>query len=137
MAQNLLFPKAKAHCTVKYIQGVKDGLYTWTTDKEQAKRFITGKSYEIGENDFTEAENGTGELTVKNLEVGSYILEEVKAPNNAELIENQTKHHLQLKQTIKHLLKNSQNDTSKVDKTTPNLDGKDVAIGEKLNIKFL
>ena len=41
--------------TVKYIQGVKDGLYTWTTDKEQAKRFTTGKSYEIGENDFTEA----------------------------------------------------------------------------------
>ncbi len=44
MVQNLLFPKSEGSPgTVKYIQGVKDGLYTWTTDKEQAKRFITGK----------------------------------------------------------------------------------------------
>ena len=28
---------------------------------------------------------------MKNLEVGSYTLEEVKAPNNAELIDDQTK----------------------------------------------
>ncbi|MCU6218077.1 cell surface protein, partial [Enterobacter bugandensis] len=55
--------------TTKYIQGVKDGLHTWTTDKGQAKHFITGKSYGIGEDDFTESEEKTGELTVKNLEV--------------------------------------------------------------------
>ena len=70
---------------------VKDGLHTWTTDKGQAKHFVTGKSYGIGEDDFTESEEKTGELTVKNLEVGSYTLEEVKAPNNAELIDDQTK----------------------------------------------
>ena len=123
--------------TVKYIQGVKDGLYTWTTDKEQAKRFITGKSYEIGENDFTEAENGTGELTVKNLEVGSYILEEVKAPNNAELIENQTKTPFTIEANNQTPVeKTVKNDTSKVDKTTPNLDGKDVAIGEKIKYQI-
>ena len=45
----------------------------------------------IGEDDFTESEEKTGELTVKNLEVGSYTLEEVKAPNNAELIDDQNK----------------------------------------------
>ena len=72
-------------------KGVKDGLHTWTTDKGQAKHFVTGKSYGIGEDDFTESEEKTGELTVKNLEVGSYTLEEVKAPNNAELIDDQTK----------------------------------------------
>lgn len=138
MAQNLLFLKAKCSPgTVKYIQGVKDGLYTWTTDKEQAKRFITGKSYEIGENDFTEAENGTGELTVKNLEVGSYILEEVKAPNNAELIENQTKTPFTIEANNQTPVeKTVKNDTSKVDKTTPSLDGKDVAIGEKIKYQI-
>ncbi|HHE9690951.1 TPA: pilin N-terminal domain-containing protein, partial [Enterococcus faecium] len=39
----------------KYIQSVTDGLYTWTTDQTKAKHFITGHSYDIGNNDFAEA----------------------------------------------------------------------------------
>ncbi|EOH75527.1 fimbrial isopeptide formation D2 domain-containing protein [Enterococcus raffinosus ATCC 49464] len=122
--------------TVKYIQGVKDGLYTWTMNKEKAKHFITGYSYGIGENKFTEAENAEGELNVKNLEAGAYTLEEVKAPNNAALIDNQTKTSFTIsteKQTVELTIKN---DTSKVEKTTPQLEGKDVAIGEKIQYQI-
>lgn len=122
---------------VKYIQGVKDGLYTWTTDKNQAKHFITGKDYAIGQNDFTETDATTGELTIKNLEVGSYVLEEVKAPDNAELIESQTKTDFSIEAGDQTAVeKTIKNDTSKVEKTTPNLDGKDVAIGEKIKYEI-
>ena len=105
--------------TTKYIQGVKDGLHTWTTDKGQAKHFVTGKSYGIGEDDFTESEEKTGELTVKNLEVGSYT-----TPFTIEA-DNQTP----VEKTVK-------NDTSNVEKTTPNLNGKDVAIGKKIKYEI-
>lgn len=128
--------------TVKYIQGVKDGLYTWTTNKEDAKHFITGYSYSIGDNQFTEAKNADsvkGELTVKNLEVGAYTLEEVKAPNNAALIDSQTNTPFTIsansteKTPVELTIKN---DTSKVEKTTPQLNGKDVAIGEKIQYQI-
>lgn len=123
--------------TTKYIQGVKDGLHTWTTDKGQAKHFVTGKSYGIGEDDFTESEEKTGELTVKNLEVGSYTLEEVKAPNNAELIDDQTKTPFTIEADNQTPVeKTVKNDTSNVEKTTPNLNGKDVAIGEKIKYEI-
>ncbi|WP_291292265.1 SpaH/EbpB family LPXTG-anchored major pilin [Enterococcus sp.] len=123
--------------TTKYIQGVKDGLHTWTTDKGQAKHFVTGKSYGIGEDDFTESEENTGELTVKNLEVGAYILEEVKAPNNAELIADQTKTPFTIEADNQTPVeKTVKNDTSNVEKTTPNLNGKDVAIGEKIKYEI-
>ncbi len=67
----------------------------------------------------------TGELTIKNLEVGSYVLEEVKAPDNAELIESQTKTDFTIEADNQTAVeKTIKNDTSKVEKTTPNLDGK-------------
>ncbi|EME3542260.1 isopeptide-forming domain-containing fimbrial protein, partial [Enterococcus faecium] len=121
----------------KYIQSVTDGLYTWTTDQTKAKHFITGHSYDIGNNDFAEATIEKGQLIVNHLEVGKYNLEEVKAPDNAEMIDNQTN-------TPFEILANSQtpvektikNDTSKVDKTTPQLNGKDVAIGEKIQYEI-
>lgn len=128
--------------TVKYIQGVKDGLYTWTMNKEEAKHFITGHSYGIGENEFTDAKNADsvkGELTVNNLEVGAYTLEEVKAPNNAALIDSQTNTPFTIsansteKTPVELTIKN---DTSKVEKTTPQLNGKDVAIGEKIQYQI-
>ena len=123
--------------TTKYIQGVKDGLHTWTTDKGQAKHFVTGKSYGIGEDNFTESEENTGELTVKNLEVGAYMLEEVKAPNNAELIADQTKTPFTIEADNQTPVeKTVKNDTSHVEKTTPNLNGKDVAIGEKIKYEI-
>jgi fimbrial isopeptide formation D2 family protein/LPXTG-motif cell wall-anchored protein len=123
--------------TTKYIQGVKDGLHTWTTDKGQAKHFVTGKSYGIGEDNFTESEENTGELTVKNLEVGAYMLEEVKAPNNAELIADQTKTPFTIEADNQTPVeKTVKNDTSNVEKTTPNLNGKDVAIGEKIKYEI-
>ncbi|MGC2935948.1 cell surface protein, partial [Enterococcus faecium] len=72
-----------------------------------------------------------------HLEVGKYNLEEVKATDNAEMIEKQTI-------TPFEILSNSQtpvektikNVTSKVDKTTPQMNGKDVAIGEKIQYEI-
>lgn len=122
--------------TVKYIQGVKDGLYTWTMNKEGAKHFITGHSYGIGENEFTDAKNAEGELNVKNLEVGDYTLEEVKAPNNAALIDNQTKTSFTISTEKTPVELTIKNDTSKVEKTALQLNGQDVAIGEKIQYQI-
>ncbi|MGC2938773.1 cell surface protein, partial [Enterococcus faecalis] len=67
----------------------------------------------------------------------SFILEEVKAPNNAELIEKQTKTPFTIEANNQTPVeKTVKNDTSKVDKTTPNLDGKEVAIGEKIKYQI-
>lgn len=121
----------------QYITSVKDGLYTWSTDKSVAKHFVTGKSYEIGENDFIEANVAEGELKISGLEVGSYTLEEVKAPDNAALITDQTKTDFSIdtnKDSKAELT--VKNDTSKVKKTTPELNGQDVAIGEKIQYQI-
>lgn len=115
----------------KYIQGVAQGIYTWTTDKEQAKHFISGNSYAVGDGEFVESAIEKGQLHVHHLEVGEYVLEEVKAPEQAELVTSQTN-------TTFTIVSNSQtpvektvkNDTSKVEKTTSELNGQDVAIGE-------
>lgn len=122
---------------VKYIEGVKDGLYTWTTDKNAAKHFVTGNAYDIGSTDFTEVATDKGKLTVDSLEVGSYILEEVKAPDNAALIDNQTKTPFEIiEESQTPVEKTIKNDTSHVEKTTPQLDGKDVAIGEDIQYEI-
>ena len=65
-------------------------MYTWTTDKSKAKHFVTGKSYEIGEEDVAENEAEKGQMLITGLEVGEYVLEEVKAPENAAMITEQT-----------------------------------------------
>lgn len=121
----------------QYITSVKDGLYTWSTDKSLAKHFVTGKSYGIGENNFTEAEGDKGELKISGLEVGSYTLEEVKAPDNAALITDQTKTDFSIdtKEDSKVEL-TVKNDTSKVVKTTPQLNRQDVEIGEKIQYQI-
>ena len=122
---------------MKYIQGVKDGLYTWTTDKNTAKHFVTGNTYDIGSTDFSEVATDKGILTVNSLEVGSYVLEEVKAPNNAALIDSQTKTPVEIiEKSQTPIEKTIKNDTSHVKKTTPQLNGKDVAIGEDIQYEI-
>lgn len=76
-------------------------------------------------------------MIVAGLEVGEYVLEEVKAPENAEMIADQTT-------TLFTIISGSQmpvaktvkNDTTKVEKDTPQLEGQDVAIGEAINYEF-
>ena len=63
---------------------------TWTSDKSKAKHFVSGNRYEIGEEDFVESAAAKGQMIVAGLEVGEYVLEEVKAPENAEMIADQT-----------------------------------------------
>lgn len=121
----------------KYIQGVAQGMYTWTSDKSKAKHFVSGNRYEIGEEDFVESAAAKGQMIVAGLEVGEYVLEEVKAPENAEMIADQTT-------TLFTIISGSQmpvaktvkNDTTKVEKDTPQLEGQDVAIGEAINYEI-
>ncbi len=123
--------------TEKYILGVKDGLYTWTTDKNAAKHFVTGKAYDIGSTDFSEGPAEKGQLIVDSLEVGFYTLEEVTAPANAELIDSQTKTPFEIaEENQTPVEKTIKNDTSHVEKTTPQLNGKDVAIGENIQYEI-
>lgn len=76
-------------------------------------------------------------MIVAGLEVGEYVLEEVKAPENAEMIADQTT-------TLFTIISGSQmpvaktvkNDTTKVEKDTPQLEGQDVAIGEAINYEI-
>ena len=94
---------------------------TWTSDKSKAKHFVSGNRYEIGEEDFVESAAAKGQMIVAGLEVGEYVLEEVKAPENAEMIADQTT-------TLFTIISGSQmpvaktvkNDTTKVEKTRPN-----------------
>lgn len=74
----------------KYLSGVKDGLYVWSEHEADAKQFVTGKTYGIGDNDFTEVTGNEGELIVNGLEVGDYQITETKAPNNAAMIDGET-----------------------------------------------
>lgn len=121
----------------KYLHSVAQGMYTWTTDKSKAKHFVTGKSYEIGEEDVAENEAEKGQMLITGLEVGEYVLEEVKAPENAAMITEQTKTPFTIvagSQTPVELT--VKNDTTKVEKETPQLDGQDVAIGEPINYEI-
>lgn len=121
----------------KYLHSVKDGLYTWTTDQTAAKSFLTGKTYHIGTADFIEENSEKGQMEIYGLEVGHYLLEEVKAPDNAALIESQTKTAFEITENNQTPVeKTIKNDTSKVEKSTPKLNGKDVAIGEMIQYEI-
>lgn len=137
---------------VKYLISAKDGLYTWSDHKPEAMTgehpennafsgvLFTGKKYNTATNNVAIDNNKDGILTVGNLEVGSYTLEEIKAPNNAEMINAETTRTFTItadgnthwsESTHADTVKN---DTSKVVKSAPKLnENQDAAIGEKIN----
>lgn len=119
--------------TKKYILSAADGLYTWTTDKQAAYRFLTGKQYAAGDAGIDVSENQKGQLKIAQLETGAYQLEETKAPSQAALIEEERIKDFSIDSgsnvTVELTIKN---DTTNVTKTTPQLDGKDVEIGERI-----
>lgn len=120
----------------KYISGAKDGLYTWSENKNDAYQFITGNTYNPSDG-VASSEGSQGVLIIKGLEVGTYVLEETKAPANAELIEGQTKTDFDiLAGTTGAVELTVKNDTSKVEKTTPQYNGKDYAIGEEIDFEI-
>lgn len=127
----------------QYISGAKDGLYTWTTDLDKAQTFITGNDYTIGEDGIIStpgSEPGSeGILNVSGLEVGDYTLIETKAPDNAGMIASETEKPFTVTKdstTDAPVALEIKNDTSKVEKTTPNLDGNDVEIGAPINYQI-
>lgn len=123
----------------QYISDAKDGLYTWTPNKDEAQTFITGNSYTVGGNAIILTTGSKGVLNVAGLEVGDYTLIETKAPDNAGMIDDQTKTDFTVTKdttTDAPVALEIKNDTSKVEKTTPKLDGNDVEIGAPINYQI-
>lgn len=123
----------------QYISGAKDGLYTWTPNKDEAQTFITGNSYTVGGNAIILTTGSKGVLNVAGLEVGDYTLIETKAPENAGMIDDQTKTDFTVTKdttTDTPVRREIKNDTSKVEKTTLNLNGNDVEIGVPINYQI-
>ncbi|MDT2809065.1 SpaH/EbpB family LPXTG-anchored major pilin [Enterococcus asini] len=123
----------------QYISDAKDGLYTWTPNKDEAQKFITGNDYTIGEDGITSTTGEKGILNVSGLEVGDYTLIETKAPDNAGLIASETEKPFTVTEsttTDAPVEVPVNNDTMKVEKTTPNLDGKDVEIGAPIDYQI-
>lgn len=123
----------------QYLSGVKDGLYLWGTDRSAAKVFVSGKSYGIGETDFEETNGELGELLVTGLEEGRYQFTEIAASANAALIAAETTKDFTITTdtTLTAPAEVSvKNDTSKVEKTVPELNGLPVAIGAPIQYKI-
>lgn len=117
----------------QYITGASGGLYTWAS--EGAYEFETGKSY-APEDDKIASTPGPSEpdgiLNVVGLEVGAYKLIETAAPGNAGMIANETEKDFTITAdtTAEAPIEITVlNDTTLVKKTTPQLNGKDVAVG--------
>ncbi len=99
----------------------KSGLYTWTDNINSAKRFTT---------------EGEGTFTVQNLEVGSYTLVEVQAPENAGMITAETEKDFTIVADKTAPVKiEVKNDTIVVDKSTTKPDF-EVGKATTFTIKF-
>lgn len=123
----------------KYITGVKDGLYVWGETQANAKHFVTGKNYAIGNNAFVEVVGTTGELLISGLEQGNYKTTEVKAPDNTAMITAETTKDFAITAgtTVDAPAAVAvKNDTINVQKTTPKLNGQDVAVGDKIQYEI-
>lgn len=115
----------------KYLSGVKDGLYVWSKNEADAKQFVTGKTYGIGDNDFTEVTGNEGELIVNGLEVGDYKITETKAPSNAAMIDVETVNDFTVTKdnnSEKPVLVDVKNDTAPA--VTKNVKGHDYNVGD-------
>ncbi len=73
--------------TDRYLSGVANGFFTWSDDIADAKAFLTGRSYGIGTNAFTDVVGANGVLSVNGLLPGDYALIETDAPANAAIID--------------------------------------------------
>lgn len=131
---------------IQYLSGVKTGIYSWSNNESDAIKFYTGNKYEINQNgtDVKTTETTEGNLEIYNLEVGNYKLIETKAPEYVGMItkQNVTSFEVTGKDTtaVVHGYNDTNtimNDTSKVEKTTPNLgEDKDVQIGEAIDYQI-
>lgn len=123
----------------KYLSGAKDGIYLWTTVKEDAHRFVTGNIYTPGESDINEVAGEKGHLVITGLEQGGYKITEVKAPDNANLIDGEIEQDFTIEEghtTESPLELEVINDTIKLEKTTPQLEGEDVEIGQRIQYQL-
>ncbi len=118
-----------------YINGANTGLYTWTETKKDAYRFVTGKEYMPMEKKINVVDSSTGKLSVTHLENGKYELIEVKAPNNAEMINKETTKKFEINNNNKKIKLTVLNDVIKIDKSSE-LNNKPVEIGQKVDYKI-
>ena len=116
-----------------YIESAKDGMYTWTANKDAAHKFITGNTYNPGTDSILETKGtGTGKLIINHVSVGKYTVIETKAPDGAEMINDQISKEVEVGKdgnmtaTIDVI-----NDKIKLDKTSDK-DNQSVEIGKKI-----
>lgn len=129
------------------VTGVNNGLYTWSKrfvdageegvkENESASIFESGKEYSVKTNPDTgvfkiydEGSATNGQLVINNLESGNYTLVEIKAPDNAGLINDyiETDFSIPIDGTTPLYI---MNDTIIVDKT---IDQQDHSIGDLID----
>lgn len=129
------------------VTGVNNGLYTWSKrfvdageegvkENESASIFESGKEYSVKTNPDTgvfkiydEGSATSGQLVINNLEAGNYTLVEIKAPDNAGLINDyiETDFSIPIDDTTPLYI---MNDTIIVDKT---IDQQDHSIGDLID----
>lgn len=121
----------------KYLSGIADGIFTWTTDETKAYKFVTGKNYTIGENAFVVTNGQLGKLKITGFEVGNYQIIETKAPDNAAIIASEkVKNFTILQGIITPVLVNVENDTTLLEKKAPELDGTPVNVGDAIKYQI-
>jgi fimbrial isopeptide formation D2 family protein/LPXTG-motif cell wall-anchored protein len=116
-----------------YIESAKDGMYTWTENKDSAFKFITGNTYNPGTDSILETlETGTGKLIINHISVGKYTVIETKAPNDAAMINDQIETEVEVGKNGNMTAEiDVINDIVKVDKSSDK-DNQSVQIGQKI-----
>lgn len=116
-----------------YIESAKDGMYTWTETKEDGYKFVTGNTYNPGTDSILVTEKtGTGKLIINHISVGKYTVIETKAPNGAEMINDQTEKDVEVgKNGNMTVTIDVINDKIKLDKTSDS-NNQSVEIGKKI-----
>ena len=77
----------QSNATNHYLAGVANGYFTWTANADDAHKFLTGRTYGIGEDVLTDVVGALGILNINGLIPGSYKLIETNAPGNAAIID--------------------------------------------------
>lgn len=117
----------------KYLQGVRNGLYIWSTNENDAKEFFTGKNYSIV--DQQGVDGTTGVLTISGLEHGAYKVIEKTAPENAAIITAEKEKDFSINESTTSTspaLVNVKNDTITVEKNRGELVDNSADLGQRI-----
>lgn len=118
----------------QYLKGAENGIFTWSENETDAYKFYTGKTYTIDDTGIKEDGGTKGKLNIVGFEYGDYILTETNAPTGAGLIKDD--YPFAISSEVKNETLDIKNDTSKVEKSIPEVDGNQYAIGEAIDYEI-